>query len=131
MGRSDSNRSLDGNQINIADAQSGEILSLEDSTIGEVHQSAQDAHMWLLDSGATFQVTPNLEWFSNYAVEMSGTIRLGNGQECKIAGIGEVPSQLLNGNTITLDQVRHVPALKRSLVSIHMLVEEGPCIERL
>ena len=56
---------------------------------------------------------------------MRGTIRLGNGQECKIAGTGEVPDQLPNGNTITLHQVRHVPALKRSLVSIGMLAEDG------
>ena len=50
---------------------------------------------------------------------------LGNGQECKIAGTGEVPDQLPNGNTITLHQVRHVLALKRSLVSIGMLAEYG------
>ena len=81
--------------------------------------------MWLLDSGATFHVTPNLEWFSNYATETSGTARLGNEQECKIMGIGEVPIQLPNDNTITLHQVQHIPALKRSLVSIGMLAEDG------
>ena len=124
-GRSNSNHSPEGNQINVADTRSGEILSLEDSTIGEVHYSVQDAHTWLLDSGATFHVTPNFEWFSNYEAKMRGTIRLGNGQECKIAGTGEVPDQLPNGNTITLHQVRHVLALKRSLVSIGMLAEYG------
>ena len=118
-GRSDSNRSPKGNQINVADTRSGEILSLEDSTIGEVHYSAQDAHMWLLDSSATFHVTPNLEWFSYYATEMSGTVPLGNEQECKIVGIGEVPIQLPNGNTITLHQVRHVPALKKETYGLH------------
>ena len=59
--------------------------------IGEVLYSAQDAHMWLLDSGATFHVTPNIEWFLNYSAKASGTIRLGNGQQCKIARTGEVP----------------------------------------
>ena len=62
-GRSDSNRSPEGNQINVADTRSGEILSLEDSTIGEVHYSAQDVHTWLLDSDATFHVSPNIKWF--------------------------------------------------------------------
>ena len=80
--------------------------------IGEVHYNVQDAHTWLMDSVATFDVTPNIEWFSNYSVRTSGTVRLGYGQECKIAGTGEVPIQLPNGNTITLHQVRHVPALK-------------------
>ena len=73
-GQSDSNCSPEGNQINVTDTRSGQILSLEDSTIGEVHYSVQDTHTWLLDSSATFHVTPNLEWFLNYAAEMSGTV---------------------------------------------------------
>ena len=120
-GRSDSNRSPKGNQINVADTRSGEILSVEDSTIGEFHYSAQDAHTWLLDSGATFHVTPNIEWFSNYSFGADGTIRLCNGQECTIVGIGKVPIQLPNGNTIIIHHVWYVPELQRSLVSIGML----------
>ena len=58
-------------------------------------------------------------------LKLRGTIRLGNEKDCKIVGTGEVPIQLPNGNTITLQQVRHVPALKRSLVSIGMLSKEG------
>ena len=79
----------------------------------------------MLDSGATFHVTPNIEWFSNYSARTSGIVRLGNGQECKLAGTEEVPIQLPNGNIITLHQVWHVPDLKRSLISIGILVEYG------
>ena len=73
--------------------------------IEEVHYSVQNAQTWLLVSGATFHVTPNIKWFSNYSVDASGTIRLGN--------------------MITLHQVRHVPDLKRRSVSIGMLAEDG------
>ena len=83
-GRSDSNHSPKRNQINVVDSISGEILSLEDSTIGEVHYSVQDTHTWLMDSGATVHVIPNIERFSNYPDKTSDTIRLGNGQEWKI-----------------------------------------------
>ena len=69
-------------------------------------------------------ITSNLECFSNYVSKMNDTIRLDNGQECKIAGTGEVPIQLPNDNRITLHQVQHVRALKRSLVSIDMLAED-------
>ena len=48
-------------QINVADSRSGEILSLENSIIREVHYSAQDAQTWLLDSSATFHITSNME----------------------------------------------------------------------
>ena len=60
-GRSDSNSSPEGNQINVADSRSWETLSLEDSTIREVDYSAQDTHTCLLDSSATFHVIPNIE----------------------------------------------------------------------
>ena len=58
--------------------------------------------MWLLDSGATFHVTPDIEWFSDYSAGADDTGRLNNGQECVIAGIDEVPIQLLNDNSIIL-----------------------------
>ena len=99
-------------------------MSLENSMMGEFHYNAQDAQTWLMDSCATFHVTLNMEWFSNHSARLSSTIRLGNGQDYKIARTGEVPIQLPNGNTITLHQVKHVPALKRSLVSIGMLAED-------
>ena len=101
-GRSESNRSPEGNQVNVTDSRFEEILSLEESTIWEIHYGAKDAHMWLLDFGATFHVTPNIEWFSNYTAETSNTVQLGNGQECKITGNREVCIQLPNDNTITL-----------------------------
>ena len=100
-------------------------MSLENSMMGEFHYNAQDAQTWLMDSCATFHVTLNMEWFSNHSARLSSTIRLGNGQDYKIARTGEVPIQLPNGNTITLHQVKHVPALKRILVSIGMLAEDG------
>ena len=68
--------------------------------------------------------TLNIKWFSNYSIEMSGTVRLDNGHKCKIAGTGEVLVQLPNGNTITMHHVGHVPALKKNLVSISMLAED-------
>ena len=92
--------------------------------IGEVLYNAQVAHTWLLDSGATFHMTPNKAWFSDYSTDVSGTVQLGNRQDCNIAGTGEVPIRLPNGNTLMLHQVRRVPDLKRSLVSIGMLAED-------
>ena len=51
--------------------------------------------------------------------------RNDNEQECKSAGIGEVPIQLQNDNMSILNHARHVPELKRSLVSIGILAEDG------
>ena len=103
-GRPDSNRSPVSNQIHVADSRSREIHSLEDLVIGEVLYNVQDAHMWLLDSSAAFDVTPNVEWFLNYSANANNTVRLGNGQECKIVGGGEVPILFSNRNTIVQHQ---------------------------
>ena len=86
--------------------------------------STEEAHTWLLDSGATFHVTPHHEWFTDYS-RSAGSVRLGNAQECQIAGVGTIPLRLPNGNTITLQQVLHVPDLKRSLICIGMLADHG------
>ena len=80
--------------------------------------------MWLLDSGATFRVIPHREWFLDYLTD-AGLIQLGNGEECRITGLGEIPIQLPNGSLISLHQVWHVPDLKRKLISISMLAEDG------
>ena len=92
--------------------------------IGEVLYNAQDAQTWLLDSGATFHVTSNGSWTILNAPTTNDIVGLGNEQECAIVGIKEVPIQA-DGNTITLQQVQHVPELKRSLVSIYMLANDG------
>ena len=115
-------RSLADNQINVVDSRSG-VLSLEDSTIREVLYGAHDARTRLLDSHTPFHVTPDIEWFSNYSDGAGDTFQLGNGQQCQIKGIREVPIELLNDDSITLHQVWHVPKLKRSLASIGMLAE--------
>ena len=64
-------------------------------------------------------------WNGFRTIRMSGTVWLSNEQESAIAGIKEVSIQLPNDNMITMHQVWHVPALKRSLVSIGMLAEDG------
>ena len=73
--------------------------------IREVLYITQQAQTWIHDSGATFHVILNIEWFPNYSVGANGTIRLGNGQECTIAWIGDVLIQLTNDNTITIHQL--------------------------
>ena len=47
-----------------------------------------------------------------------GRSRLNNRQDCRITEISEIPIWLPNGSMITLHHVRHVPNLKRNLISI-------------
>lgn len=50
---------------------------------------------------------------------------MGNDQACKVLGIGTVMFKLIDGTERTLLKVRHMHTLKRSLISLVKLVNEG------
>ncbi|KAH9313082.1 hypothetical protein KI387_028117, partial [Taxus chinensis] len=54
-----------------------------------------------------------------------GHVYLGDDEPCNITGKGDVHLKLQNGNPWVLKDVRHVPSLKRNLISIGKLGESG------
>ena len=44
---------------------------------------------WILDSGASLNVSLHKEWFTSY-VATNDYVRLGNEQTCVILGVGDV-----------------------------------------
>ena len=74
-------------------------------------------HDWILDSGASFHVTPHKEWFNTYDASHKGGVCLGNDYACEIIGVGDVLLKFQHGSTFTLKNVRHVPRLTESLVN--------------
>ena len=50
-------------------------------------------------------------------------VRVGNSQHYVVFGIGSVELNLLGGSTLVLHDVRHVPDLSRSLISMGQLDE--------
>ncbi|MCO5562911.1 hypothetical protein L7F22_016547 [Adiantum nelumboides] len=74
------------------------------------------AQTWIIDSGASFHVTPHREWFAIYS-PMHGLIKLGDSHQLDILGIGDVKICMANGTQFMLKDVRHVPKLSKSLVS--------------
>ena len=47
-------------------------------------------HDWILDSGASFHVTPHREWFTNYDAKRTSRVCLGNDYGCEIMDLGDV-----------------------------------------
>ena len=75
----------------VSEAKEGDILFT--CTMESVHLVATNQGMsydWVLDSGASFHVSPNHEWFTNYNARRSGCVRLENGLACSIVGVGDV-----------------------------------------
>ena len=79
---------------------------------------------WILDSRATHHVTPSKTNFVSFEVGDYGRVHLGNNHICNIVGVGDVQIQTKDGNDILLKQVRHVPYMRMSLISVGQLDDE-------
>ncbi|KAH9650014.1 hypothetical protein KPL70_026198 [Citrus sinensis] len=76
---------------------------------------------WILDSGCTFHMSHCQNFFSEYHKIDGGKVMMGNNAVCKVIGIRNVCLKLHNGTIREVKQVRHVPDLKRNLISLGML----------
>jgi hypothetical protein len=82
---------------------------------------------WVVDSGDSFHATPHRKHFLDYVQGNSGQVHLGDDAPCKIVGMGKVKIKQRNGNQWLLKEVRHVPDLRKNLISTWKLASEG-CI---
>ncbi|KAG8491363.1 hypothetical protein CXB51_014484 [Gossypium anomalum] len=78
----------------------GELLvaSVNDSKVSEE---------WILDSGCTFHMSPNRDWFTTYETVSECVVLMGNNASCKIAGVGTIKVKMFNGVFRTLSDVQH------------------------
>ena len=68
---------------------------------------------------------PNRKWFSTYQEIDGVNVSMANGAMCKIVGIGSVKIRTHHGVVYTLDKVRHVPLMTKSLISLSVLDSKG------
>ena len=85
----------------------------------------QNHEEWILDSGCTYHMCPRRDGFSSYQEVNGGKVLLGSNMNCSMVGIGTVAINMFDGMTRTLKEVRHVPDLKRNLISLGSLDESG------
>ncbi|KAG8489165.1 hypothetical protein CXB51_017148 [Gossypium anomalum] len=102
----------------VEDYSDGEFLvaSVNDSKVSEE---------WILDSGCTFHLSPNRDWFTTYEIVSEVVVLMGNNASCKIAGVGTIKVKMFDRVVRTLSDVRHVPELKRNLISLSTLDSKG------
>ena len=78
-----------------------------------------------MDSGASFHTTPCKDLLSNYTSGRFGKVYLADGKSLDIVGRGDIDIKTSSGSLWTLHNVRHILALKRNLISIGQLDDEG------
>ncbi|KAG8482894.1 hypothetical protein CXB51_024220 [Gossypium anomalum] len=101
---------------------SGEADVVEDYSDGELLvASVNDSKVseeWILDLGCTFHMSTNQDWFITYETVSECVILMGNNASCKIIGVGTIKVKMFDGVVKTFSDVRHVPELKRNLISL-------------
>ena len=86
---------------------------------------AQTSDQWILDTACTYHMCPNRDWFATYEAMQGNTVLMGDDTPCEVAGIGTVQIKMFDGCIRTLSDVRHIPNLKRSLISLCTLDRKG------
>lgn len=79
----------------------------------------------MLDSGASHHMCPNRKWFTTYQNTDGGTVLMGNNYACRIMGYGTIRIKMHDGAVRTLRNVRHVPNLRKNLIYLGVLEENG------
>ena len=80
---------------------------------------------WVVDSRASFHAKPHRNYFQDYVQGDFGQVCLGDDKPCNIVGNGKVMIKLDNGNQWLLNEVKHVPNMRKNLVSTRQLGSEG------
>uniref|UniRef100_A0A2N9HFB8 CCHC-type domain-containing protein n=1 Tax=Fagus sylvatica TaxID=28930 RepID=A0A2N9HFB8_FAGSY len=96
----------------------GDMLSVSSST-DDLNNS------WLLDSACSFHVTPHRSWFDTYRLVNCSFVRMDNDASCKVIGIGTIKIKMFDNVVRTLGEVRHVPEMKKNLISLGTLDSKG------
>ncbi|GJT15646.1 retrovirus-related pol polyprotein from transposon TNT 1-94 [Tanacetum coccineum] len=102
-------------EVNIA------VGDSDDALVCCVENTVEDR---IMDFGASFHATYCKEELERFKLR-SGKVRLADDKTLDIAGIGDVILKTSFGTSWTLKDVRYIPNLKRRLISVGQLDEEG------
>ena len=81
-----------------------------------------------MNLGALFYTTPHHEIIQNYGAGDFGKVYLADGLTLDVVGMGDIRILLPNGSVWLLEKVRHVPNLRRNLISVGKHDDEGHAI---
>jgi hypothetical protein len=105
------------------------VVAVDSESDGDmlfVSSSTDDLNnSWLLDSACSFHVTPHRSWFDTYRSVNCSSVRMGNDASCKVIGIGTIKIKMFDNVVRTLGEVRHVPEMKKNLISLGTLDSKG------
>ena len=85
-----------------------------------------DTKEWWVDTGATRHICSNKKMFSTYhSVEHGEQLFMGNSSTARVEGKGKVILKMTSEKELTLNDVLHVPDIRKNLVSGSLLSKNG------
>ena len=76
-------------------------------------------------TAASFHITAHRDFFSSYTNGSFGWVRMRNEAKCEIVGMKDVELETSIGCKLVLKNVRHVPEMHFSLISVRKLDDEA------
>lgn len=98
--------------VNVADAKG---FKKEPLILAASIQDTRDE--WVLDSGASFHITPNKEVLFDLKQVSGGKVLMGNNTFSEIEGVGKVCIKGSDGSIVILTNVKFMPTMGRNLIS--------------
>ncbi|KAK2993754.1 hypothetical protein RJ640_002968 [Escallonia rubra] len=80
---------------------------------------------WILDTGCSYHMCPNRDWFATHRSFDGGKFLMGNDVACKVVEICSIQIRMHDGIVRTLTNVRHVQELRKNLIYLGTLDSNG------
>ena len=87
--------------------------------------TSRSGDAWVLNSTCSYHMIPKRDWFTTYQSISSGEVLIGNNVTCKVFGLGTVRIKTYYSVVRTLSNVRHVPNLKKNLLTLGIFNSQG------
>ena len=83
------------------------------------------SYHWVLNSGVSFRMTPNKDYFSSFIGREGNSILMFNDARCRAMGEGTVRIRIFDGVIRTVTGIQYVLGLRKSLIALGQLASLG------
>ena len=80
---------------------------------------------WVIDSGSSQHITVYKEALDSISEKVNGDVTIGDNSAHSVKGIGNCTLKLKLGSSLLLKGVLYVPGIKRNLISVTTLEDDG------
>ncbi|KAG8364646.1 hypothetical protein BUALT_Bualt18G0019000 [Buddleja alternifolia] len=103
-------------------ATDGDVVIICDDAC--VSSSCQETD-WIIDSGASYHITPHRDMFTSYTSGNFGRVRMANHGVTEVIGMGNINLETNTGCRLILRDVRHIPDIRLNIISTGKLDDDG------